>query len=145
MNDDRPAVARLNDARHYAREVRQIASDVQGGLLGARDYLAIYYCLVVIGEADRVPDDVLAREAAIPWRSVVGLRHRLVHGYWLIDQEIVSEAGPQTLETCPRHWDADPIRNAWDIIRLAHVFALLSISTSNRRAMRRSRSGRRCG
>ncbi len=91
MIDDRPTVERLNDARHYANEVRQIVSAAKSEL-DARDYLAIRYCLVVIGETlDRVPEDLLAHEPTIPWRRIIGLRHRLVHGYWLIDQDIITE------------------------------------------------------
>jgi uncharacterized protein with HEPN domain len=47
---------------------------------------------MVVGEAlDSVPEDILARERGIPWRKVIALRHRLVHGYWLIDESIIAE------------------------------------------------------
>ena len=92
MSDDRAAFARLNDARQYADEIRQMASRPDGEALNGRDFLAIRYCLVIVGETlDRVSDAVLAVEPAIPWRRIVALRHRLVHGYWLIDHDIISE------------------------------------------------------
>ena len=91
MIDERRTVARLGDARLYAHEVGQIASDSKKGSTD-RDYLAIRYCLVVIGGTlHKVPDAVLASEPGIPWRSIVGLRHRLVHAYWLIDRDIIFE------------------------------------------------------
>jgi uncharacterized protein with HEPN domain len=34
---------------------------------------------------------MLLSESAIPWRKVIALRHRLVHGYWLIDEDITVE------------------------------------------------------
>jgi uncharacterized protein with HEPN domain len=47
---------------------------------------------MVLGEALYwVPDEVLAQEPSIPWRQVVALRHRLTHGYWLIDPDIIDE------------------------------------------------------
>jgi uncharacterized protein with HEPN domain len=40
---------------------------------------------------DYVPEEILAHEPQIPWRQIIALRHRLVHGYWLIDEEIIDE------------------------------------------------------
>ena len=37
----------------------------------------------------RVPADVLASEPNIPWASIIGMRNRLIHTYWRIDDEIV--------------------------------------------------------
>lgn len=92
MNDDRPTDARLEDARLYAHEVRQIASRTNSEALAGHDYLATRYCLVVIGGTlDKVPDAVLSGAPGIPWRRIVGLRHRLVHAYWLIDHDIILE------------------------------------------------------
>jgi uncharacterized protein with HEPN domain len=91
MIDERSPDARSRDARLYAHEVRQIVPATTETLAG-RDYLPIRYCLVVIGGAlNKVPNEVLAGEPEIPWRSIIGLRHRLVHAYWLIDPGIISE------------------------------------------------------
>jgi uncharacterized protein with HEPN domain len=91
MIDERSTVARLRDARLYADELSQIVSETTKPLAG-RDYLAIRYCLVVIGGTlGKVHHEVLAGESEIPWRSIVGLRHRLVHAYWLIDADIIFE------------------------------------------------------
>lgn len=47
---------------------------------------------MIVGEAlDYVPHEILAHEPQIPWRQIIALRHRLVHGYWLIDDEIIDE------------------------------------------------------
>jgi uncharacterized protein with HEPN domain len=47
---------------------------------------------------DWVPDEVLERESAVPWRKVIALRHRLVHGYWLIDESIIREIAYKEIE-----------------------------------------------
>ncbi len=53
---------------------------------------AIRYCLMVVGEALYwVPADILTSEPLIPWRQVIALRRRLVHGYWLIDEDLIVE------------------------------------------------------
>jgi uncharacterized protein with HEPN domain len=83
MIDERSPDARLRDARLYAHEVRQIVSATTETLAGR----------------DKVPNEVLAGEPEIPWRSIIGLRHRLVHAYWLIDPGIISEIAQN--ETAP--------------------------------------------
>ncbi len=89
MSPERPSHAWLIDARAFALEARRIAA---GQTLVRRDLLAIRCCLMVVGEALYwVPETMLLSEPAIPWRKVIALRHRLVHGYWLVDEEIVVE------------------------------------------------------
>lgn len=98
MRLERSTRARLTDARYYAREVRRIAISV--GTLDARDYQAIRYCLMVVGEAlSRVPAHILAAEPAIPWRRVIALRHRLVHAYWFIDEDVLIEIARNETES----------------------------------------------
>ena len=99
MIDERSIAARLKDVRLYAENLRQIISEITETLAG-RDYLAIRYCLVVIGRTlGKVPSEVVAGEPEIPWRSIIALRHRLAHAYWLIDADIISEIAPH--ETAP--------------------------------------------
>ena len=91
MNAARPVIEWLADARQYALKAQDIAYDATHGEFGASS-LAIRYCLVAIGEAlDWVPEEILADEPQIPWRKIIALRHRLVHGFWLIDEDIVGE------------------------------------------------------
>jgi uncharacterized protein with HEPN domain len=44
----------------------------------------------VIGEAAKqVPDDLRQQYPQLEWRAIVGMRDRLIHGYFGIDYEIV--------------------------------------------------------
>jgi len=44
----------------------------------------------VIGEAaGRVPAQIQDAHPEIPWRQIVGTRHRLVHGYDAVDHDIL--------------------------------------------------------
>lgn len=53
---------------------------------------AIVRSLEVIGEAaKRVPPDYRAQHPDVPWRSMAGMRDRLIHEYFGIDLEIVFE------------------------------------------------------
>ncbi len=44
----------------------------------------------IIGEAaNRLPDELKKRNPDIEWVKIVGLRNRIVHGYFGIDREII--------------------------------------------------------
>jgi len=51
---------------------------------------AVVRNLEIIGEAaNRLPDEFKGKYSEIEWHKVVGLRHRIVHGYFGIDLEII--------------------------------------------------------
>ncbi len=53
---------------------------------------AVVRNLEVLGEAARrIPPNIRERYADIPWAQIVGLRNRLIHGYFLVDYGIVWE------------------------------------------------------
>jgi uncharacterized protein with HEPN domain len=44
----------------------------------------------VLGEAAaRVPEDFRRQHSELPWAEVVGLRNRLIHGYYEVDYDVV--------------------------------------------------------
>lgn len=46
--------------------------------------------LEIIGEAARnIPEPVRARYQAVPWRAMTGMRDKLIHGYAMVDAEVV--------------------------------------------------------
>ncbi len=52
--------------------------------------LAIVKDIEIIGEAaSRVSKEARAQFPAIPWQDIVAMRHRLIHGYFDIDLDIV--------------------------------------------------------
>jgi len=54
------------------------------------NYDATLRNLELIGEAaSRVPDSVRAAHPLIPWRLVVAVRNRLIHGYHGIDNDVL--------------------------------------------------------
>ena len=53
---------------------------------------AVVRSLEVMGEAaKRIPDDVRQKYPDIPWRSMAGMRDKLIHEYFGIDLDIVWE------------------------------------------------------
>lgn len=54
---------------------------------------AVIRNLEVLGEAaGRVSHEFAERHAAVPWRDIAGMRHRLIHGYLKINLETVWRA-----------------------------------------------------
>ena len=51
---------------------------------------AVVRAIEVVGEAaSKVTDETKATSPAIPWASIVGMRNRLIHGYFDIDSDVV--------------------------------------------------------
>ena len=52
--------------------------------------LAVARCLEIVGEAAaRLPEEVQKHYPAIPWPQIIAMRNRLIHGYDLVDYDIV--------------------------------------------------------
>ncbi len=48
--------------------------------------LAVIKSIEVIGEAaSRISSEYCVAHPEIPWHEIIGMRHRLVHGYFVID------------------------------------------------------------
>ena len=83
---------RLAEMLRYAEMAVRILGGLDADGLSASEekFLATARCLQNIGEAARkVSDTTRSDLPAIPWRRVIGMRHRLVHGYEDIRVEII--------------------------------------------------------
>ncbi len=87
----RDPAAYLADIVEAARNIERYAA--RGYEAFAGDELIqtwMVHHLQVIGEATaHVPDDLRARVPEVPWNQIVGMRHILVHGYFMVDAEVV--------------------------------------------------------
>jgi|SRR5882672_4485037 len=88
-DDDRVRLAHMIDA-----------ADAIAGFMGGRDrsdldadrmlLFAVVHAIEVIGEAAaNVSDETRRLAPEIPWTAIVGMRNRLIHGYFDIDTSIV--------------------------------------------------------
>lgn len=52
--------------------------------------LALVRLVEIIGEAaNRIPDEFQTMHSDLPWREIIGMRNRLVHGYDTVDLDIL--------------------------------------------------------
>ncbi|HET6469280.1 MAG TPA: HepT-like ribonuclease domain-containing protein, partial [Geminicoccaceae bacterium] len=66
--------------------------------------LALERALEIVGEAaGRIPGEVQARHPDIPWRAMIGARHRLAHGYFALDRALLWRTAREVIPaTLPR-------------------------------------------
>jgi len=81
--------------RHMLDHAREAVEMVKGKTRADLDAdrqlnLALVRLVEVIGEAAaRIPDDFRARYPQVPWRQIIGMRHRMIHDYDVIDFDIL--------------------------------------------------------
>ncbi len=84
----------LQDMLDIIGKIGQYTSGMsfQEFLQDSRTQDAVVRNLEVLGEAARrIPPHIQERYQEIPWAQIVGLRNRLIHGYFLVDYGIVWE------------------------------------------------------
>ena len=94
-------LVRLYHMRDYAREALQIVAHRTREDLGTDRMfqLALTRLIEIVGEAaNRVSPDGQAAHPSIPWAKITGMRHRIVHGYDLVDNDILWKT---TIEDLP--------------------------------------------
>lgn len=51
---------------------------------------AVVRCFEIMGEAaKKVPDDIRSQYSDIPWKLIAGMRDRLIHGYDVVDNNVI--------------------------------------------------------
>jgi uncharacterized protein with HEPN domain len=82
----------FSDMLSHAREAIDLLGE-SGHEDLARDrvlQLALTRLVEIIGEAaNRVSQDTQQKHPEIPWRQIAGMRNRLVHGYDVIDLDVL--------------------------------------------------------
>ncbi len=52
--------------------------------------LALVKCVEIIGEAaSGVSNEIQQQHTSLPWTDIIGMRHRLTHGYFSVDMDRV--------------------------------------------------------
>jgi len=96
----RDPMVRLRHMLNYARAtVRITAGRSRADLdLDESFALAVTHAIGMIGEAaSQVPPEVRAQRPGVPWRAIVGMRHRLIHGYEEISFDLLWRAAMESV------------------------------------------------
>lgn len=105
--------ASLYDALSAARKVEQFVQNVDWNEFQANDEKssAVYGQLVILGEAcSRLSTEVRSRYDNVPWRQVVGMRNRIIHGYDDVNRKIVWQVAISTRATTDHSIITNPER-----------------------------------
>ncbi|MBI3159580.1 MAG: DUF86 domain-containing protein [Chloroflexi bacterium] len=110
--DDRVYVKHMLDS---AQKARAIAGNLSRANFDADETvrLALTHLLQVIGEAARrVSPAYQKAHPQIPWSAVIGMRHKVVHDYLNVDEDVVwqtlQEDLPALIEVLAQYSDEDP-------------------------------------
>ncbi len=96
----------LRDIADYAAKAQQFVAGLEYEQFEAHEEkgLAVLHALQIIGEAaGHLPRSIRQRYPEIPWADIVGMRNLIVHGYYVMDLEIVWKTV---------HQDLPPLRQA---------------------------------
>ena len=79
----------LETARKAANKVRGISRDVYDEDENLR--LALAHLVQILGEAARhVTSETQIAHPEIVWREIIGMRHKIVHDYMNLDEDILT-------------------------------------------------------
>lgn len=93
--------------RDYLQDILEATSDIESFIQGisAENFLhnhlvrnAVTRSLEIIGEAAKnIPDEIRNKYSEIPWKSMAGMRDKLIHAYFGVDYESVWKVATERL------------------------------------------------
>lgn len=92
MSQSPREIAAMNDILVAARDARQFIVGIDRDTFQAdrKTQFAVVRALEIVGEAaKRISQDVREQFPHVPWRSMTGIRDRLVHDYEHVDIDVV--------------------------------------------------------
>ena len=89
LHDDRVS---LTDMLSHSREAAELLGDLSLEDLGRNRViqLALTRLVEIVGEAaNRISPETRQRNPGIPWPQIISMRNRLVHGYDVVDLDLL--------------------------------------------------------
>ena len=95
MTTPRSTADFLEDIRAAAKKAQSFVTGMTFHAFSAdeKTAFAVVRALEIIGEAaKRIPGEIRLEHPSLPWRSMCGIRDKLIHDYTSVDLEIVWKA-----------------------------------------------------
>ena len=92
MRSKRQYIDYLKDILSYSHKIEKFTQgiDFNQFLADEEKMLAVVHALQIIGEAAKhLPRSLTKKYPEISWVDIVGMRNFIVHGYFIVDAEIV--------------------------------------------------------
>lgn len=91
----------MREYRLFLIDIMRAAEDIEAftGDMSFEEFIdddktisAVLYKFAIMGEATKMlPDEVRSQHPDLPWRSIAGLRDKVIHGYIGVDYELLWE------------------------------------------------------
>jgi len=83
MKKINPDFIRLSDILAAINDIEEFC---KSGFEDRKTIMAIAYSIAIIGEAaNKLSENVKEQNRDIPWKQIVGMRHRIIHDYGNVD------------------------------------------------------------
>lgn len=82
----------LNDIKQCIQKIQQYTKDLSFEEFQKNEMIvdAVVRNIEIIGEAsNQIPKDVREKHTDIPWKDIIGMRHKIIHDYFGINHERV--------------------------------------------------------
>jgi len=100
MKPKREYIDYLQDMVEAADKAAQFVKDVdfEAFCKNEEKVFAVIRALEIIGEAARnIPKSIRDRYVEVPWDDIVGMRNKVIHGYFGVDLEVIWKTIDQDL------------------------------------------------
>jgi uncharacterized protein with HEPN domain len=91
-NKNRSAKLYIEDVLKYIEKIELFTNNFtyEDFLQDDKTCYAVIRCIEVIGEASKnIPENIKSQYSFIPWNDIIGMRNKIVHGYFDTDYEVV--------------------------------------------------------
>jgi uncharacterized protein with HEPN domain len=102
MTNQRDVLDYLTDIAAAIDAVQAFVADMTIAQFRAdqRTAYAVTHALEIVGEAaKRIPKSVRGQYPGVPWRLMAGMRDRLIHGYNMVDLDVLWKTVTEDLPT----------------------------------------------